>query len=731
MSAAFVFLPTSRFLQRASPPCPSSNLCGRQRSAGRVSAGTASLRAQEGTTNTPPRKLSPVEGIKERSNQLRYPLIDELRNDEIFVSGDAGQILKFHGTYQQDDRDQRTKGEQKKYQFMLRLKMPAGELPASFYRVLDDLSEQYGNSTLRATTRSTFQIHGVLKGNLKHVMATIMNAGGSTAGACGDINRNVITTPAPYQSPPYQHVRFIAKMLAEVFAPQTGALCEAWLDGEKAASIEYWKRDIDMDEVKRIREHDNGRGQVFSGKEEPIYGETYLPRKFKMAVTVPGDNSVDIFTNDIGIVVLMDDNYVLQGYNILVGGGMGRTHNKEATFPRLADPLGFVPPDSLFDTIKAIVAAQRDHGDRQVRTNARMKYLVHRLGIDGFRDLVRSYMTDNGAALQPWRPIPAWEHRDYLGWHEDGTGKLFYGLLIDNGRVRGSLKKALRQIVDEISPGMIMTPHQNLLLTNIMPEQRQVVEGILAQHQVYRDVRHIDQLVRKAMACPALPLCPLAITEAERVMPQYLERIREILGKAGIAPSESFFTRMTGCPNGCSRPYMAELALVGSGPNEVYQLWLGGSPNQTRLAWPFADRLSSNELDRVLEALFVFWRQERRPAEAFGDFCDRIGKNGLEQFVSQYGEGHANGDTSKARASTSRLSKSTANNEEKVPLRPRVSLRPAVHARLRTMAARAGVPLKVLVDEILTKFIASPESEKMFGGRISSAIKTDGNTAMD
>ncbi|KAF6004476.1 hypothetical protein F1559_002905 [Cyanidiococcus yangmingshanensis] len=537
----------------------------------------------------------------------------------------------------------------------------------------------------------------------------------------------------PFQSPPYKHVRHIAKMLAEVFAPQTGALCEVWLDGEKAATVEYWKKDIDMDEVKRIREHDNGHGQVFKTGEEPIYGETYLPRKFKMGVTVPGDNSIDIFTHDIGIVVLMDENYVLQGYNILVGGGMGRTHNKEITFPRLADPLGFLEPESLFDAVKAIVAAQRDHGDREVRATARMKYLVQKLGIDGFRDLVRSYMTDGGIALQPWRPMPDWEYRDYLGWHEDGHGTLFYGLLIDNGRVRGPLKKALRQIVDELSPFLVVTPHQNLLLTNIQPEQRRVVEEIFERYGVYRDVDRIDQLVRKAMACPALPLCPLAITEAERVMPEHLERVRAILGKAGIPPSESFVMRMTGCPNGCSRPYMAELALVGSGPNGVYQLWLGGSPHQTRLAWTYADRLPPAELDRTLEPLFVFWKQERKPSESFGDFCDRMGKSTLEQFVAQYNEGNANGQIAaehptNAHAADAFEKAKTRGRAEKIPIRPRVSLRPAVHARLRAMAARAGVPLKVLVDEILNNFINSPESESIFGSSIRDGIGTGGAT---
>jgi len=361
------------------------------------------------------KKLSKVEGLKTASNQLRYPLVEQLTSEEIFISENAVQIMKFHGSYQQDNRDLRAPGAQKKYQFMLRLKMPAGEFPASLYQVLDDISSEYGNNTIRATTRCAWQVHGILKGSLKPVFSKIMNAGGSCVGACGDLSRNVMCTPAPFTDKLYSHARFVSKMLGELFAPQTGAFSEIWLDGEKAASVEFWKRDIDMNQLQEVMRFDNGNGVVFQGGEEPIYGETYLPRKFKIGVTVPGDNSIDIYTQDIGIVCVPDAQGNVTGYNIIVGGGMGRTHRKETTFARTGDHLGYVPADKLWEACKAIVATQRDHGNRSIRANARMKYLVDKLGIDSFRTLVETYL---GHSFEPFRELKPWKYEDWLGWHE-------------------------------------------------------------------------------------------------------------------------------------------------------------------------------------------------------------------------------------------------------------------------------------------------------------------------
>ena len=663
--------------------------------------GTLRMTATEPRTT---RKLSPVEGIKARSQQLRHPLQEEMGNDLAYVTNEAVQVLKFHGTYQQDDRDKRTKGEQKKYQFMLRLKMPAGQMPVSLYKVLDDLSEQCGNHTLRATTRGTFQMHGVLKGDLKQVFSTIMNAGGSTLGACGDINRNVVATPAPIHTPIYEHARFTARMLAELLAPQSGAFAEIWLDGEKAASMEFWRHGLDLEQIRQWREHDNGRGQVFPGKEEPIYGETYMPRKFKIGVTVPGDNSIDVFTQDVGLVVVTDNKGNLRGYDVLVGGGMGRTHNKESTFARLADPLGFIPTESLVDCIKAIVAAQRDHGDREVRAHARLKYLVHKMGIDAFRKLVQSYMEGDGAALQPWQALPRWEYRDWCGWHEDAAGRFFLGLNIENGRIQGDLKTALRRVADEYGFPMVVTPHQNIVLCDIEAKQCQPVADLLRQHGVVTDTNLIDPLLRTSMACPALPLCGLAITEAERVMHSYVSRVRGLLDKVGLPRSTSMVMRMTGCPNGCSRPYMAELALVGSGPNGTYQLWLGGSPNQTRLAFPYEDRIEDGRLDAVLESVFRMYRERRRSyREPFGDFCARVGKQAIQEWVQTPPEMRP------ARSAVSGNGISSA--PQSTPARPRITVSRDLYTKLKFAADARNVPVSALVNAVLEDFFKSPEME--------------------
>ncbi|CAN8070768.1 unnamed protein product [Agarophyton chilense] len=572
------------------------------------------------------RKLSRVEGLKTASKQLRYPLPEQLANDEIFISETAIQIMKFHGSYQQDDREARAPGMQKKFQFMLRLKMPAGDFPASIYQVLDDIATQYGNNTLRATTRCAWQIHGVLKANLKNVFSSIMNAGGSCVGACGDLSRNVMCTPAPFVDPLYSHARFVSRMLGELFAPQTGAFSEIWLDGEKAATLEFWKKDLDMDKVREIMRYDNGNGMVFNGHEEPIYGETYLPRKFKIGVTVPGDNSIDIYTQDIGVVCVPDNTGKVIGYNIIVGGGMGRSHRKESTFARTGDHLGYVAADKLWEALKAIVATQRDHGNRSVRLNARMKYLVDRLGIDAFRSLVESYF---GESFEPFRELKPWKYEDWLGWHEQGDGNLFLGLFIENGRIKDAgdfrLRTALRRIIDAYEFDLVVTPNQNIILKNITPDQKDGIEAILKEHSV-KLAEEYDDNHRISMACPALPLCGLAVAEAERFMPSVVARMNTLFQKHGI--TSPITMRMTGCPNGCARPYMAELGFVGSGP-KTYQMWLGGSANQTRLAFTYLEKVKEHDFEKTLSPLLTMYTSKRKMEETFGDFCDRMGKSEL------------------------------------------------------------------------------------------------------
>lgn len=574
-------------------------------------------------------KPSKVEGLKEKSHALREPIATEILQDTTHFSEEGVQILKFHGSYQQDHRDHRTKGQEKDYQFMLRTRNPGGYIPANLYLVLDQLSETYGNHTLRATTRQGFQLHGVLKQNLKTVISSIIQAMGSTLGACGDLNRNVMAPPVPYKNrPEYDYARDYAQNIADLLMPRTGAYYEIWLNDEKAITAEI------NPEVEAALQR-NGNGTVFHDQEEPIYGTYYMPRKFKCCVTVPGDNSVDLFSQDVGLVVITDEQGQLQGFNIFAGGGLGRTHNKEETFVRLADPIGYVDKEDVYDAMKAIVATQRDYGDRHDRRHARMKYLIHDWGVDRFRQTVEGYL---GKPFQPMQPLPAFKYQDYLGWHEQGDGKLFLGISIENGRIQdeGSLqlKTALREIEQKFALPMYLTPHQNLLLWEIDPADQAEIQQILDRCGV-QGVSGLDPLVRHAMACPALPTCGLAITESERVFPEVLARIRALLDQVGLE-NDHLVVRMTGCPNGCARPYLAELGFVGQTPGH-YQVWLGADSDQTRLAEPYLQSMAIEDLEKSLEPLFVYYKEERQAIESFGNFCHRVGFDALRHYVATYG----------------------------------------------------------------------------------------------
>jgi sulfite reductase (ferredoxin) len=544
------------------------------------------------------------------------------------------QILKYHGSYMQTDREK--KGKPKDYQFMLRLKQPAGELPPDLFRLLDDLSANMGQGDLRATTRQCFQMHGIVKGDLKTVISSIMNIGSSTVGACGDVSRNVMTTPAPFKTPEYEFANEWSKVFAQLFRPMTPAFSEIWLDGEKAASVEYWSKEaaVEQHNIDEAMLLDTGRGIILPDTTEPLYGDRYLPRKFKIGVTVPGDNSIDIYTNDIGCVVITNDQGELEGFNVMVGGGMGRTHNKETTFARAADHFGYVPKEDMMELMKSILASQRDHGNRDVRANARMKYLVHTLGVDKFRALTESYF---GKKIQPWREIPEFKYSDWMGWWEQGDGKLFYGLHVDNGRVKDEgdfrLKTCLRVLVDKFNLSMIISPTQSLVFKDIDPKDKEEIDSIMKAHGLLA-IEEVDPLARLAMACPALPLCGLAQTEAERRMPSYIERIRSVLNMMNL-DDEEILMRMTGCPNGCARPYMAELAFVGDG-NDTYQIWLGGSPVLTRTAYPYVAKMKDANLEVTMEPILAMFVQQRQEFEAFGDFCHRAGAEAIEAYASTY-----------------------------------------------------------------------------------------------
>ncbi len=556
-------------------------------------------------------EVSKFEDFKKGSQFLKEPLASELKNNSDHFTNDAVQLLKFHGSYQQDDRENRKPGI-KDWQMMLRLRSPGGEIPGKLYCCLDDLSNQLGNGTLRATTRQAFQMHGIRKENLKKVIKTIVDNMGSTLAACGDINRNVMAPAAPFETPEYIVARDLAIKVADLLTPVAaqGTFLELWADGDLAYRI---KPDKEIESNRKLQFNEN----VFSGvKNEPLYGATYLPRKFKCAVTVPGDNSVDLLTNDIGIVAFTNKKGHLEGCNFYIGGGMGRTHNNEETFARIADSLGYVEESDIFELIQSIVAIQRDYGDRKSRKNARMKYLLHEKGINWFKDiLVNKYYRK---PIKPLREEPVNKLIDYLGWQKQNNKKWFVGLPLLSGRLKGEKKLMIRKLVEKYNLDLRLTPNQDLLICSISNEHKNEIE-IKLKEIGYENLNDINEIQRHALACPALPLCGLAMTEAERILPDILERIDNLLKSLNIEKTILF--RITGCPNGCSRPYMAELALVGSGLNK-YQLWLGGSKNLQRLAKPYLQRMPLENMETILTPLLLEWSKYSLDLD-FGDFVDK------------------------------------------------------------------------------------------------------------
>ena len=564
-------------------------------------------------------EVSKFENFKKGSDFLKEPLASELKNESDHFTNDAVQLLKFHGSYQQDNRENRKPGKSKDWQMMLRLRSPGGEIPGKLFLSLDELSDKLGNGTLRVTTRQAFQMHGIRKDNLKEVIKSIVNSMGSTLAACGDINRNVMAPAAPFETSEYITARTLAVKVADLLTPVAGqgTFLELWADGDLEYTI---KPDKEIEENRKLQFKEN----VFSGtKQEPLYGSTYLPRKFKCAVTVPGDNSVDLLTNDIGIVAFTSKEGDFEGCNFYIGGGMGRTHNNEETFARIADPLGYVEKEDAYELIQSIVAIQRDYGDRKSRKNSRMKYLLHRKGIKWFKKiLLDKYFRKE---IKPLRKEPENKLIDYLGWHKQNEDYFFVGLPLLSGRLSGKKKSLIRDLVEENDLNLRLTPNQDILLCNIPNKNKSKIKKALKKIG-YDNLNDINEIQRHALACPALPLCGLAMTEAERILPEVLTRIENLLTDMNIEKTILF--RMTGCPNGCTRPYMAELALVGSGQNK-YQLWLGGSKNLQRLAKPYLQRMELDDLEKTIQPLLELWKKSSAKND-FGDFIN----NQKESFIT-------------------------------------------------------------------------------------------------
>ncbi len=550
-----------------------------------------------------PERLSKNERIKESSNHLRGAIAEELEQDSATFTEESAQLLKFHGVYQQEDRDARKRARaegaagNRHHMMMIRTRIPGGRVTPEGYLAHDAIAQQWGNGSLRVTTRQDFQLHGVLKGDLRRSIKAINDALMTTLGGCGDQERNIMCCPAPVGDPFRDAVARFLDDLVPALTPRTGAYHEIWIDGQV---------------VKEAPE----------GEHEDLYGERYLPRKFKTAIALEGDNCVDAYANDLALVVLRDGDQVA-GVNVLVGGGLGRTANKPDTFPTVARPLGFVPPDRAIAAARAVVAVQRDHGNRSDRRHARLKYLIHERGLDWFRSEVER---EAGFALEPARPA-RWEPvDDHLGWHAGQDGSWYYGLYIENGRIADAgetrLASGLRAIVDELRPTVYLTAQQNVILAGLDAAGRERLASLFDEYGIARSESYSNTL-RHAMACPALPTCGLAVAESERVLPDVIRRIESVVTELGLQ-GERISYRMTGCPNGCARPYLGDVGFVGTTLGK-YDVFLGGDFEGTRLNKLFAHNVPLDDLPELLRGPLVQFKDERREGEGFGDWCHRVG----------------------------------------------------------------------------------------------------------
>jgi sulfite reductase (ferredoxin) len=563
-----------------------------------------------------------VEEIKENSVYLRGTLAEDAQAAEVTHFDDAGkQLLKFHGIYQQDNRDGRQEARrakrEKSYIFMVRSKIPGGELTADQYLVHEDLASRYGNGTLRITTRQGLQFHGVLKGNIKRILKEVNEALVTTLGACGDVVRNTMCCPVPVNNSIRQAIQEVTHQIATHLAPQTRAYHEVWLDGEK----------------------------VYNGEEagpvvEPIYGKTYLPRKFKIGVAYPGDNCVDVYTQDVGLIAVAAGENLL-GFNVLAGGSMGMTHNKPDTFPRLGDPLAFVLPEQVIQVVEQIVCIQRDYGDRSNRKHARMKYLIHEWGIDRFRAELEQRL---GYALQDVVPMPAFDLELHLGWHQQDDDHWYLGVSVENGRIHDveglQLRSGLRRIIETYRPGIRFTPNHDILLTDLHAEDKVGVDVLLREYGI-QQADTLSNIQLYSMACPAMPTCGLALAEAERALPEVIDHLEQEIARLGLQ-DERLSVRMTGCPNGCARPYTSDLAFVGRSLDR-YMIYVGGGREGARLNQPYQDVVLTEDLVKTVLPLFVFFKQARQPQEGFGDFCNRVGLDALHTFADNYQKNGTNG----------------------------------------------------------------------------------------
>jgi sulfite reductase (NADPH) hemoprotein beta-component len=559
--------------------------------------------------------VSRNERIKEASDYLRGTLAQGLAEE---ITGaiveDDQQLVKFHGMYLQDDRDLRPERTRKKmekaFAFMIRVRVPGGVLAPQQWLALDQVARDYGNGTMRLTTRQTVQLHGVIKSNLKSTMKAIDDVVLNSIAACGDVNRNVMCGVMPEQSRAHAGALTLARSISERLTPQTPAYREIWLDGEKIAG---------------------GKDDVV----EPIYGRTYLPRKFKIVVAVPPSNDVDVFAHDLGFIAIVDAAGAIAGWNVTVGGGMGMTHGEPETYPRTAELLGFCKTKDAVAVAEAVVTVQRDWGDRKDRKHARLKYTIEDRGLDAFRDEVERRAN---VTFAPARQFRFTSTGDRYGWSDAGDGKAHLTLFVQNGRLldQGAAAQlsALRRIAQIHNGDFRITPNQNVIVGNVATENQAQIEELARAAQL---LAPWSGLRRNAMACVALPTCGLALAESERYLPELLDALDVRLAAHGLS-ADDIVIRMTGCPNGCARPYLAEIGLVGKGPGR-YNLYLGAAFDGSRLNKLYLEDLDHAGIVAALDPLFAAYASERQPGERFSAFAIRAG------FVAATGNGrdfHAN-----------------------------------------------------------------------------------------
>lgn len=542
--------------------------------------------------------LGPNESLKAASDFLRGTIAQGLTEP---LSGGLGAddqiLLKFHGMYQEDDRDLRDERRRQKlepaFEFMVRLRLPGGLCQPAQWLVIDELARAHGNHTIRLTTRQTIQFHGILKKDLKRTIQGLDKVLIDTIAACGDVVRGVMCGSLPERSALHAEIYDLAKRTSAHLLPKTRAYHEIWLDGKKVAGS--------------------------PAEDEPLLGRTYLPRKFKIAFAVPPSNDVDIFTHDLGFIAIAE-NGRLAGFDIVAGGGMGRADNDPTTFPRLADPIGFCDPGAVIEIAETVVAIQRDYGDRVTRKHARLKYTIDNRGVAWFRGELERRL---GRPLAPPRPYVFTANTDPFGWIEGEDGRWHFALFVENGRVQGRMMEGLRAIAAIHRGDFRLTANQNLIIANVTPAERGRIEALLAEYGLSEGGAAPSLLRRNAMACVALPTCSLAMAESERYLPGLITRLDGLMAECGLT-EVPIVLRMTGCPNGCARPYVAEIGLSGRGPG-TYNLYLGGGFHGQRLNRLFLENVDEETIVATLSPILRRFAAERAPLEHFGDFVIRAG----------------------------------------------------------------------------------------------------------